>query len=101
MNESVKIATGIHVAFQEIGKFRNAMPDYIFFKITVVQKQNLALTRCNILIHPHFPVHILGAHKRHTGLDTLVCAVPHLTCTVRPRGCSGTGQVSKIARVGQ
>ena len=35
------------------------------------------------------------------GLDSLVCTVPHLTCTVRPRGCSGTEQVFKIAHVGQ
>ena len=57
-------------------------------------------TWCNILIRPHFPVHIKGIPKWDTHLYMpLECRVHHLACTAQRRGHKGMRQVLTFAHV--
>ena len=62
--------------------------------------QHTTYTWCNILIRPHFPVHIKGIPKWDTHLYMpLECRVHHLACTAQRREHIGIRQVLTFAHV--
>ena len=57
--------------------------------------------RCNILIPPHFPVHIrVYTNEIPMCMCPWGCTVHHSACTVQPRGYTGMRQVFTIAHAG-
>ena len=61
----------------------------------------LSWLRCNIVIRPHFSVHMVGILEGNTLFCMpLGCVVHYPACTAQPRGHTGMGQVLTFARVG-